>query len=130
MLFHIIELNLQFVFINPIIVPFTKGDILPFCTRELERSPDAYPFGILVFRLINRFEKIRESGLVLADDVRRPVGGGIIMNEDFKREAGLLHDKTIETLPDERLVVKGLANDADQGMLFHKTDRMTASLRT
>lgn len=51
---------------------------------------------------------------VFADDFRGAISRAIIVDDDFDGEIALLHQKTIQALPDERSVVVGNAADTDK----------------
>ena len=79
-----------------------------------EGSPDFFLLRELVLFLQDGAYAVGVAVGVLADDVLRAVGRGVVVYDDFVGECGLLRDQPVEALPQILRLVVDHAEGADE----------------
>ena len=111
-----VDLFLEFVGVGPVVVAFAHGYIGStggfYCIIHY-LTQGAICFSPLVLGFVDGMDDVGVLGGILADDVGRVVGGGIIVDDSHERKIGLLHDKAFETVTKIGLVVEDEAVDGE-----------------
>ena len=115
MLDHIVVLDLQFVRIDPKIVPFVqRGEFGGHQWRQ-DLTLNADVLRILIDSLVDCANPFGVSGLILFNDPRGPISGRVIVNQNQKLKIGSLSQNGIQRLTDVFLLVIGSHTDGDRG---------------
>ena len=106
--FEEIDLLLEFERVGPVVIAFAEGDVFASGFGEDELLENAtFSFRPLIFLMKDGENLIGILFSIFADDFCGAIGRTIIVDDDFDGKIALLHQKTIQTLPDERCVVIG-----------------------
>lgn len=119
--FEEVYLLLEFEGVGPVVISLAEGYILATSFGEdklLEHASHA--LGVEIFLVEDGENLIGVFFCIFADDFRGAIGRAIIVDDDFNGEIALLHQESIQTLPDERSVVVCDATDTDE-RCFHIT---------
>ena len=112
--FHLLA---QLVWIGPIVISLAESDIASADQREQEGLRDGDALRILVLRLVDSPDAGGIAGFVVADDVRRAVGRGIVVHENFDPEGRPLGHETLEGVADQSGLVVSQADDGHAGVI-------------
>lgn len=108
---EVVDLELEFGGVGPVVVAFEEGDVLATGggveLGEVGMAAD-------VDGRMEGADAVGEAGGVGVEDAAGAVGGGVIADEDFDREGGDLSERAFEGLSEERLVIEGGNQDADE----------------
>ena len=113
---HEVDLFLEFEGVGPVVVAFAVGDVFPF-GMGIEKCDSHAAFvacGVLVGLLVEGSDSSGVLRCVVAYDLVGAVGGGIVVDDDFGGEGGLLHEHAFDGLADVVFLVVGQAADADE----------------
>ena len=113
---HVVHLAAQLVRVAPQVVPLAQGDVLAPRAGIVERGVDGHAFGILVFGFKQRLDHVGVPARVLAQDLLRAVGGGVVMHQNLDGKGRLLRKKALQRLGDVGRVVVRRAADAHHGL--------------
>ena len=110
---HQVHLCLQFVGSGPVIITLAERNV--FAPRSGEIKDDIWmpDLRVLILGLVDGFDDVGMLRLVLANDVRGPVCGRIIVNHNLHRKGRFLHEKAVETCSDEAFLIVCKTTDAD-----------------
>ena len=111
---HVVHLAAQLVRIAPQVVPLAQGDVLAPRTGIVERGVDGYAFGILVFGFKQGPDHVGIPARVVAQDLLRAVGGGVVVHQNLHRH--ILRQKALQRLCNVGRVVVCRAADAHHGL--------------
>lgn len=113
---HEVHLTLQLVWVGPVVVALAIGYVFATCALVVELNVHTATVALLEFvlRLVEGEHDVRVPLFIFPQYGLRLVGGSVVVNQDFKREGGLLHQESIKALTDKLLVVEGETTDADE----------------
>ena len=95
MCFHVIKLFLQFIFVDPIIIPLTECEIRTVCPLT---QIDQIVLCSHIFLTNKRYNKIRISGSVFPYNICCPIRSTVLPYKNFEFEIGFLHNETVQSL--------------------------------
>ena len=114
-----VHLPLQLALVRPVVVPLTEGEVFPpgiGVENILVDIADA--LGKLILLLVKGADDLRVLFFVLPDNGRRAVGGGVVVHQHLKGEAGFLAYKALQRGTDVLLVVIGRAKDGNKAVVL------------
>jgi hypothetical protein len=112
-----VDLSLQFVLVDPVIVPFTERVVVTGQERlQVRTSVDSLREDIPL--LEHGLDHARIAGQVCLDDLTRTVGGRVVVHENPEGERGALREETVQRVGNECHMVVRDALDRHQGMLM------------
>ena len=113
---HEVDLFLEFERVCPVVVAFAVGDKFPFGMRieECDSHATFVACGVLVGLLVEGSDSLGILFYVVAYYLVGTIGGGIVVDDDFGGEGGLLHEHAFDCLADVVFLVIGQAADADE----------------
>ena len=106
MRFEEVYLLLELEGVSPVVIALAEGDVFASGFRVnklLEHTSHA--LGIEIFLVEDRKNLIGMFRSIFADDFSGAIGRAIIIDDNLNGEITLLHQETIQALPNKRCVV-------------------------
>ena len=119
MCLHEVDLALEFRLIRPIVIALTHRNIFSSRSREIKRSTDVREsLRVLIFCLKNRENPVRIALCILPNDLSCAICRSVIVNQKLPLKIRFLFDKSIQSIPNIRLLIVGDTADADHDLPF------------
>ena len=113
---HVVHLELQLLFVRPVVIAVAHGDILALRPRIIKIALHIIlALRILVLCLIIRLDQIRILLFIVPDDRLGTVCRSVVIDQDLKGKIRFLHQEAVQSSGDIGLVVEGDTAYADQG---------------
>ena len=107
----------ELVRVGPVVVALAQRHIAAPDQRIQEGLRDADPPGILVLRLVDAPDQAGEELFVMPDDVRRAIGGGVVVDDHLEAPRRLLRGEPVEGVADVVCMIVGQADDGDHNLI-------------
>ena len=117
--FQKVHLPLELCRFRPVVVPFAQGDILPAGLGVEYLQTQILALGIEVHRLVKGADQVGILRFIFTHDLRRTVGGGVVIDEDLDGEVHFLHEEALQRVAEIILMIIGQTADRDKDLVFH-----------